>query len=256
MGNNVKTDLKCLENRELLVLYKETDNDAYKWELVLRMTDYVKRIAVQASGLYSKFTQTDDIVQEGILVLANAVDRFDITMEVKFETYVSKRLRGMIIDLVRKNDWIPRQLRQKVSKIKKSTDELSVKLGRVPTDKEIYEFMGISKEEYDEIISDTAVATLISLDFLSESYGNASGKMFSDDNIKNMPEEAFEEKELHQKLKRGIDSLKENERIVLSLYYDEELTMKEIAEVIGVSSPRVSQIHSRAVRNLKQYLES
>lgn len=100
--------------------------------LALRFTDLVKRIAAQATGLYSSFAQLDDIVQEGLLVLLNAIDKFDPDKQVKFETYVSKRLRGMIVDLARRQDWLPRQVRQKAARLNRAVDELSVKLGHAP----------------------------------------------------------------------------------------------------------------------------
>lgn len=102
-----------MSNQELLFLYRESGDEELKWKLVLRMTGMVRAIAAQVWGIYSSFAQLDDIVEEGILVLLSAVDKFDPSKDVKFETYVSKRLRGMIVDLARHQDWLPRQVRQK-----------------------------------------------------------------------------------------------------------------------------------------------
>ncbi len=241
-----------LDNEALLILYKETGDQNLKWELVLRYTDFVKKIAVQTVGLYSSFAQLDDIVNEGVLVLLQAVDRFEIDKQVKFETYISKRLRGMIIDLARKQDWLPRKVRQKVSQINKAVDAISSDLGRMPTNEEVAKQMGLEKEEYEKMISDTAVTHMLSLEVLLDTYGSASGRILSNtDNGPDLPDTILEEKQLHNLLKDSIKSLKENEQMVLSLYYERELTMKEIAEVMNISAPRVSQIHSRAIQNLR-----
>ncbi len=247
-------ELEQLNNQELLRLYKETGDQELKWALVLRMTDIIRRIAHQTCGLYSGFTQMDDVIHEGVLVLLSAVDRYDFSKEVKFETYISKRLRGMIVDLARKQDWIPRQLRQKSIQLGRATEELSGELGHTPSSQEIADHLGVSMEQYQEMLADTAVTNLISFEALLDSYGNAAGKLVTGTEGANPPEEACEEKELYHHLKEGIQGLRENERLVLSLYYEKELTMKEIAQVLGVSAPRVSQIHSRAVQNLKAFM--
>ncbi len=248
-------EIEQLDNNELLRLYKETGDQELKWALVLRMTDIIRRIAIQTCGIYSGFTQMDDVIHEGILVLLSAVDRFDFSKEVKFETYISKRLRGMIVDLARKQDWIPRQLRQKSIQLGKAMEELSAELGHTPTSQEVANHMGLTLEQYQETLSDTAVTNLISFEALIDSYGNAAGKLVAGAGVSNPPEEACEEKELYNHLKEGIEGLRENERLVLSLYYEQELTMKEIAQVLGVSAPRVSQIHSRAVQHLKIFMQ-
>ncbi len=244
------------DSDELLRLYKETGDNEIKWQIVMRYTDYIKRVAFKTNGLYNSFAQMDDIVHEGVLVLLSAVERFDITKEVKFETYVSKRLRGMIVDLARKNDWLPRHLRQRAIKINKATDNLSLKLGRMPTSQEIADELGVTKEEYTSMISDTALTNLMSLEMLLDTYGNASGKLVSAADIKNAPDEILEEKAMFNSLKGCISKLRENEQLVLSLYYEKELTMKEIAHVMGVSAPRVSQIHSRAIQELRYFMDS
>ena len=218
-----------MDNQTLLLRYKETGDMELKWALVLRYTDLVRRIAIQTCGLFSGFTQLDDVIHEGILVLLSAVDKYDPEKEVKFEAYIAKRLRGMVIDLVRKQDWIPRRVRQKATRLKRAAEELSIELGHTPSDQE----------------------NLMSFEVLLDTYGNVTGKALSG----NPPEDAYQQKELHEVLRRGIASLRENERLVLSLYYEKELTMKEIAQVLGVSAPRISQIHNRAIQRLQAYMK-
>lgn len=255
-----REEAEKLDNQSLLLLYKKTGDQELKWMLVLRFKDLVRRTAAQASGIYSNFAQLDDIVQEGLLVLLNAVDKFDPTQNVKFETYVSKRLRGMILDLARKQDWLPRQVRQKATRLSRAVDELSVKLGRDPESGEVAEYLGLTREQYDALVSETAVTSLVSFEAVLDACGSAAEKSLSQKEQTDSPQEEFENQELHSVLAQNISALRENEQIVLSLYYEKELNMKEIAQVMGVSAARVSQIHSRALQRLregmKQYLEA
>ena len=252
--------LQQMDDQALLRLYKETGSQDVKWTLVLRYKDLVRRIAAQTSGLYSSFAQLDDIVHEGLLVLLNAVDKFDPDKHVKFETYVSKRLRGMIVDLARRQDWLPRQVRQKAVRLNRAVDELSTQLGHSPESHEVAEYLGLTREQYDALLADTAVSSLVSFEAVLDSYGSATEKLLAHNDPSNPPEDCFEEQELHHVLAEGIGSLQKNEQTVLSLYYEKELNMKEIAQVMGVSAARVSQIHSRALQRLrsrmKQYMES
>lgn len=255
-----REEAEQLDDRSLLELYHRTGDQELKWMLVLRYTQLVRRIALQASGLYSSFAQLDDIIQEGLLVLLNAVDKFDLSKNVKFETYVSTRLRGMIVDLARRQDWLPRQVRQKAVKLNRATDELAGNLGRVPTSDEVAQYMGLTREQYDAMLSETAVSSLVSFEAVLDSCGNATEKFLSQGEQSDPTEEEYQDQELHQVLEQGIASLRENERMVLSLYYEKELNMKEIAQVLGVSAARVSQIHSRALQHLrihmKQYMQA
>lgn len=255
-----REEAEQLDDRSLLELYQRTGDQELKWMLVLRYTQLVRRIALQASGLYSSFAQLDDIIQEGLLVLLNAVDKFDLSKNVKFETYVSTRLRGMIVDLARRQDWLPRQVRQKAVKLNRATDELAGNLGRVPTSDEVAQYMGLTREQYDAMLSETAVSSLVSFEAVLDSCGNATEKFLSQGEQSDPTEEEYQDQELHQVLEQGIASLRENERMVLSLYYEKELNMKEIAQVLGVSAARVSQIHSRALQHLrvhmKQYMQA
>ena len=256
----VSEKLQGQSDRELLERYRQTGDQDLKWELVLRYTDLVRRIALQASGVYSSFAQLDDIVQEGLLVLLHAVDKFDLSKNVKFETYVSTRLRGMIVDLARRQDWLPRQVRQKALRLNRAVDELAALLGRAPNSFEVAQHMGLTREQYDALLSETAVSNLVSFEAVLDSWGSASERYLSQNGDYNPTEKELQEQELHEILAQGISSLRKNERLVLSLYYEKELNMKEIAQVLGVSAARVSQIHSRALQNLRihmqQYMQS
>ena len=143
-------------SESLLRRYKETGDDALKWELVLRFENQIRRIAARAYGVGLGGNQLEDVVHEGLLTLLGAVDRFDPDKGVKLETYVTKRLRGMMIDLSRKEDWLPRQLRQKFTKVNRAVDELSVELGRTPYGWEVARRLDMSLKEYEKTLSETA----------------------------------------------------------------------------------------------------
>lgn len=250
-------ELERLSSQELLALYRDTGSEEAKWALVLRMTDLVRSIASQVCGLYSSFAQLDDIVEEGILVLLSAVDKYDPAQNTKFETYVAKRLRGMIVDLARKQDWVPRQLRQKAARLSRQTEDLANRLGRMPSSQEMADDLGISRAEYDALLSETAVSNLLSLEAVLDSSG---GQGVRGQDMGSSPEEVYEERELYEVLRQSVAGLRDKERLVLSLFYEKGMSMKEIAQVLHVSPPRVSQIHSKAISHLrlamKQYIEA
>lgn len=242
-------------SESLLRRYKETGDDALKWELVLRFENQIRRIAARAYGVGLGGNQLEDVVHEGLLTLLGAVDRFDPDKGVKLETYVTKRLRGMMIDLSRKEDWLPRQLRQKFTKVNRAVDELSVELGRTPYSWEVARRLNMSLKEYEKTLSETAGANLMSFEMLLDAYGSVTGQPLERQERLDSPEVHFEEQELHKALITGIENLRPNEQLVLSLYYEKELTMKEISEVLGISAPRVSQIHSHAIARLRTHLK-
>ena len=165
-----------MSNQELLFLYRESGDEELKWKLVLRMTGMVRAIAAQVWGIYSSFAQLDDIVEEGILVLLSAVDKFDPSKDVKFETYVSKRLRGMIVDLARHQDWLPRQVRQKSIRLNRAREELSMQMGRTPSSAEMADHLGVTREEYGAMLSETAVSGLLSFEALLDTQGREHGR--------------------------------------------------------------------------------
>lgn len=249
-------ELDGLDNQQLLERYKETGDPQLRWALVMRFTSVVRRIAAQSTGVYSSFAQLEDIVQEGLLVLLNAVDKYDPAKNVKFETYISKRLRGMIVDLARRQDWLPRQVRQKAIRLNRAADELATQLGRAPERHEIADYLGVSQEQYDALLSDTVVSNLISFEAVLDAYGNASEKYLVQSGPVNGPEEQMEDRELYRVLADSIGALREKEQIVLSLYYEKELNMKEIAQVLGISAARVSQIHSKALQRLRESIQT
>lgn len=243
-------------NEELLALYQETGEPELKKELVLRYLYIVKSIAIQMRDVYLGFTQMEDIVNEGVLMLMAAIDKFDGSKKAKFETYASRRIRGMIIDIARKQDWVPRSLRKNLRDI----NEVSLKFysghGRYPTIDELAQYLEMEPQKVQSIMGKANLSSVLSLDMVLEETGERYRAIqIPSDKKENQPEEKLLEQEFKNTLAEGIRSLKEKEQTVISLYYIEELNMKQIASIINVSEPRVSQIHAAAVLKLKEYME-
>lgn len=253
---NSQEEYKEKTNEELLQLYKETNDLAVKQELVMRYVYLVKSIALQMRDIYVSFSQIDDIINEGVIVIMAAIDKFDVEKNVKFETYISKRIKGMIIDLARKQDWVPRSTRKSARDIDEAVTTLYNKLGYYPSINEVAEFLNITPEKYQEAMRKAALFNILSLDMvLAESQDNKINMQMPRGDEHEQPENQLLKKEISEILAEGIGELKENEQIVISLYYIEELNMRQIAKVMQVSEPRISQIHTNAIKKLKKYMQ-
>lgn len=249
--------LAHLDTSELLVLYKQTGEEQIKWQIVLQYEQLVKNVAMQARGLYSGFAQMEDIIQEGLLTLLKAIDKYDPEKGVKFETFVSKRIRGMVVDLARKQDWVPRSVRKRAKEIDDAVSNLSNELGRYPTNMEMADYLEVSEDKYQKELAGIAVNNVVSLEALMDSGDSDSYHMeLASRNTSEMPDRVLEEQEKTEILTKAISNLQENEQIVLSLYYVENLRLKDIAHIMDVSEPRVSQIHTRAIGKLRKELMS
>ena len=244
----LKTSYADMSVETLFDEYRRNPSDELKWEIVMRYSGVVRNIALQIQGVYCMFAQLDDIINEGLITLAKAVDKYDPSIG-RFETYVAKRIRGMIIDLARQQDWVPRPVRRRAKEIERANAELYSELGRFPTEHEVAERLGISDDEYMDTIASTSMYSVVSLEETLEGYEQISdtGETMS----ASMPEASLERRELLGALTDAIGSLRENEQIVLSLYYQQDMKMKDIAEILGVSHARASQIHTRALQKLK-----
>ena len=240
-------------SEELLSEFLETRNQSIKHELILRYSYIVKTIAMQMRGIYISFAEMDDIVNEGIIALMGALEKFDASKNVKFVSYASLRIRGAIIDFARKQDWAPRSVRKTAKEIDSAIGELHIELGRSPTEYEVAARMGLEIDKYRKALSDTSLHNLLSLDaLLDESQG---GGDVADENTFDEAARKLQNAELYAVLKEAIGSLKPKEQLVISLYYRKELNMKEIAKILEVSEPRISQIQANAIRHLRKALE-
>ena len=242
--------LKDKTNEELLALYQESGELTVKQELVMRYLYIVKTIAAQMRGVYAGSLQMEDIINEGVIAIMKSIDRYDPERDNKFETFISRRIRGMIIDLVRKNDWMPRDFRKQVRMI----EETRIALGGDPTDEEIAQSMGMDVKKYNKLQRMSVIMNVLSLDMLVDDEEEHQSLQLSSKDMSSQPEKAFLMEESRQVLAEAVSSLKEKEQMVISLYYVEELNMGQIAEILGVSEPRISQIHSSAIRRLKAYM--
>lgn len=242
-------------SEDLLLEYKKTKDFRIKQELTLRYVYMVRNISIQMRDVYVSFAQIDDIINEGVIVIMNGIDKFDPDMNVKFETYISKRIRGMIIDMARKQDWIPRSIRRSAKEIDNVSAELYNRYGRHASEKEVAEHMNMPLSKYQEIVGKTTLFNVLSLDlFLADEQDNKKTIQVLSDNEDEQPEAHYLEEELKSTLVDAIGELRPNEQKVISLYYIEELNMKEIAKIMQVSEPRISQIHANAIRKLKTSL--
>ena len=222
-------------------------------QLILEYAPLVKLVAGRLSMYLGYNVEYDDLVSYGIFGLIDAIDKFELTKDVKFETYASLRIRGSILDQIRKMDWIPRTVRQRQRQIDSAIKEIESVKGSPATDEEIAVKLGISSDELCEWQSQMKVTNVVSLNEFMESGSEVP-------NEKNLtshfdgPEEVLEKNELKQQLADSLELLTEKERKVILLYYYEELTLKEISYVLEVSESRVSQLHTRALQKMKEKL--
>ncbi|MGL5436377.1 MAG: sigma-70 family RNA polymerase sigma factor [Lachnospiraceae bacterium] len=243
-------------NEELFALYQQDKRMEIKQALTLRYLYIVKAIAAQTYHIYSGFMQLEDIINEGVIVIMGVIDRYDPQQDNKFETFISRRIRGMVIDLVRKNDWLPRDYHKHNKSIENARIDLADSLGRSPSDEEIAGYLQMDVEKCRKIQRMSTMVHVLSLDLITSEDEDHQSLQIPSKDTASQPERAFLREEALQTLTEGIKSLKEKEQMVVSLYYVEELNMSLIAQVLQVSEPRISQIHSTAVRKLKAYMNA
>lgn len=228
--------------------YYESRDSSLKEALTEYYVHLVRLVAGRLGIYLNQYIDTDDLVGYGILGLIDAIDKFDPTKNVKFETYASLRIRGAILDAIRKLDWVPRTLRKKQKDMDKAYVELEMKFKRPPQDHEVADFLNISIEEYNVLLKEVNVSTLVSIDEHVYYFETIS------DQNNMMPERYAEENEMKETLAKIIEALPEREKKVIFLYYYDELTLKEISCVLEVSESRVSQLHTKAVSRLRAHM--
>jgi len=230
--------------------YTKSSAPDLREKLILEYAPLVKLVAGRLSMYLGYNVEYDDLVSYGIFGLIDAIDKFDATKEVKFETYASLRIRGSILDQIRKMDWIPRTVRQRQKQIQAAISEIEASTGKSATDEEIALALGISNEEYDSWQSQMKVTNVVSLDDFVEQGSDVADNRGLSSQIER-PEEHLEKEELKKVLAEALELLTEKERKVVVLYYYEELTLKEISNVLEVSESRVSQLHTKALGKMK-----
>ena len=212
----------------------------------------VKKIAFHLLARLPDSVDVDDLIQAGMMGLIEAYKRFESTKGASFETYAGIRIRGSIMDEVRKSDWAPRSVRRNGRAVNNAIKELEAKTGRDVTDVEVAAHMGIGIDEYHEILHSSMSSQLFSYEEMLDSDANHLDTPVSSQ--ENTPYSLTEDDGFQVQLAKEIDGLPEREKMVLSLYYNDELNLKEIGAVLGVSESRVSQIHSQAAMRLRSRL--
>ncbi|MCI5959496.1 MAG: FliA/WhiG family RNA polymerase sigma factor [Lachnospiraceae bacterium] len=234
--------------------YHRLKSPELREKLIIEYAPLVKLVAGRLSMYLGYNVEYDDLVGYGVFGLIDAIDKFDMLKDVKFETYASLRIRGAILDQIRKMDWIPRTIRQRQKKIETVMKEIEASKGRSATDEEIASALGITDDEYTDWQSQMKITGIVSLN----EYIEQGGPELVGDKQRNtgfeMPEEVVEQVELKEKLKEALEVLTEKERKVVVLYYYEDLTLKEISRVLEVSESRVSQLHTKALVKMKTRL--
>lgn len=238
---------------KLWIDYSKTKKIELREQLIIEYSQLVKLVAGRLSMYLGYNVDYDDLVGYGIFGLIDAIDKFDYGKNVKFETYASLRIRGAILDQIRKMDWIPRSLRQKQKKIDAAMSKIESDKGRVATDEELAAELEISLEEFNNWQGQAKSTNLISLDEYTE-----AGSEVKMDSLNNshfdQPEDAVEKQELKFKIMESLNILTEKEKSVVLFYYYEEMTLKEISCVLEVSESRISQLHTKALIKMKAKL--
>ncbi|MBQ1689572.1 MAG: FliA/WhiG family RNA polymerase sigma factor [Lachnospiraceae bacterium] len=233
--------------------YGKTHSSQLREQIIIEYASLVKIVAGRLSMYLGYTVEYDDLVGYGTFGLIDAIDKFDLLKGVKFETYASLRIRGAILDQIRKMDWIPRTLRQKQKKMDQAYQKLELQNGRGGTDEEVAKELGITVDELVNWQNQTKVTNLVSLDEFLEQ----GAEVRVDNDVSShfeQPDRVMEKEEMKKILVETLEQLTENERKVITLYYYEDLTLKEISRILEVSESRVSQLHTKALQKMKKKL--
>ena len=248
------------ETQQLWLDYRSSGDAKLRDRLILTYAPLVKYVAGRLGSGLPAHVDEGDLVSYGLLGLMGAIERFDPTREIKFETYAIARIKGQIIDELRSMDWVPRSVRARARDIERAIAELEKKLERAPTDEEIAAKLGISNDELEESLADIARSSLAALDELWTVSGGDGDQVALIETVADAsapdPEGSLSVTEQKEALAEAIALLPEREKLVVTLYYYEELTLREIGEVLSVTESRVSQLHTKAILRLKAHLGS
>src|SRR2546423_2432514 len=239
--------------------YAKSKDQGVRDRLILTYAPLVKYVAGRLGSGLPAHVDENDLVSYGLLGLIGAIERFDPDRDIKFETYAIARIKGSIIDELRAMDWVPRSVRSRARDIERAIGELERKLHRAPTDEEISEKLGVTTEELDDSLSEIGRSSIAALDELWTISSGAGGDQVAlidtiEDTQGPEPQSELAQTELREALGEAIARLPEREKLVVTLYYYEELTLREIGEVLGVTESRVSQLHTKAILRLKARL--
>lgn len=235
-------------NAEQVALYHESGDIALRNDIVLKNMGLVRAVAMSMRNLYLKFGDVDDVINEGVLALMDAIEIYDPSKGAKFETFANLKIRGAIIDYIRRQDWIPRNIRKFARTLDKATGMLYNEIGRMPTNEELAKYLKMDESKLLKLMADCAGTITLSFE-----------ELLYEDNI-NEPavspsnEEGLIHDELMKALTEAIEELKDKDRQVITLYYYKNMKYSDIAKSLGITEGRVCQIHSKAILTLKTKL--
>ncbi len=245
--------MKKVSKEQLWEMYQVNRTSELREQIILEYAPLVKVVAGRLSMYLGYNVEYDDLVSYGIFGLIDAIDKFDMGKEVKFETYASLRIRGAILDQIRKMDWIPRTVRQKQKKIDEAIKRVEMQTGKTALDEEIAQELGLTGGELTEWQSQLKVTNVVSLnEFIEQGTEPVMDARHNSHFIQ--PEERVQETELKEKLQEAMEKLTEKEKRVILLYYYDEMTLKEISKILEVSESRVSQLHTKALSKMQKMM--
>ena len=255
-----EADVKAFELRELWRRYKDEADDSARERLVVAYSPLVKFVAGRTGSRLPSHVEQADLISYGMIGLIEAMDRFEPSRQIRFETFAMQRIRGAIIDELRSLDWVPRSVRAKARDIEEANSKLEHELGRAPSDAELAERLQLTEEELQESLLQISNSSILALEELWMTPDSSGDKVSLLDTIEDEgapdPQAALDTSELKDRLGEAVQDLPERETLVIALYYFENLTLREIGEVLGVTESRVSQLHSKAVLRLRSRLKS
>ncbi|MGL4367384.1 MAG: RNA polymerase sigma factor WhiG [Brevinemataceae bacterium] len=248
--------LEVFTEEEIWKQYSDTKDRIIRNYFIEKYAPLVKYVAGRVMVNIPSSVDFQDLVSFGVIGLIDAIDKFDLNRDIKFKTYAVTRIRGAIFDELRNLDWLPRSVRQKAKEIERTIAQLELKLGRSAKDHEIAQAMGVSIEEFHQLLLRVGTNALISIDDNWSSHdGNDNSPMTLKETLENKsalsPNTLAEHTELKKMIAQAIADLPDREKQVLILYYYEELTLKEIGSILSVTESRVSQLHTKAIMRLR-----
>jgi RNA polymerase sigma factor for flagellar operon FliA len=255
---SMDTNVKAIELKDLWKRYKNSGDERARERLVVAYAPLVKYVAGRIGTGLPGHVDEADLISYGLTGLISAIERFDLTREIKFETYAVTRIRGAIIDELRTLDWVPRSVRARAREIERANQRLEAKLQRAPSDEEMAAELGISVAEFNDSLVQISTSTLVALDELWSTSDSSGDQVSLLDTIPDRgaadPQAVVDQGELRDRIADAISALPEREKLVVALYYYENLTLREVGEVLGVTESRVSQLHTKAVLRLRSKL--
>jgi RNA polymerase sigma factor FliA len=254
------TNVKAIELKDLWRRYKSDGDQRARERLVVAYSPLVKYVAGRMSSGLPAHVDEADLISYGLSGLINAIERFDLGRDIKFETYAITRIRGSIIDELRTLDWVPRSVRARARDIERANQKLEARLQRAPSDEEMANELEMSVSDFQSALVQISNSTIVALDELwniNDQGGDSVSLLdtLPDHNAPD-PESVIDQGELRDRIAGAIGALPEREKLVIALYYYENLTLREIGEVLGVTESRVSQLHTKAVLRLRSKLAS